>query len=387
MTDSGSRGRRRSSIRVRTAASFGGLFVVLAAGVLVFVNVVSQWAIVGRLPRVTPQVRGDGIEPDPATGIVPEAGDGAVVRLVADQQWLWSAVGIGIAGLVAAGVGWMVSRRMLRPVDAITRTAIRISATTLHERIALTGPDDELRRLADAVDDLLARLEASFDQQRQFIAHAAHELRTPLAVERAALQIGLHDTAAPHEIAATRERLLTANRRTEQLVERLLALAEADRGLDGEPQLIDLARIADEVLAEHARPARDRGVRLVLVGRGWPPDLTGDPVLVRRLLVNLVDNAVEYNAPGGWTRISGDARGFTVENTGLLVDPADAPALAEPFRRVAGREDGRHRGLGLSIVDAVVRAHGWRATLRARPTGGLLVRVDVSSVQPGTNPS
>nr|WP_254699448.1 HAMP domain-containing sensor histidine kinase [Curtobacterium flaccumfaciens] len=309
----------------------------------------------------------------------------AVIRLVAVQQWQWSAIGIAGAGLAAGGIGWLVSRRVLRPIDRITATTNRISASNLHERIALDGPDDELRRLSRTVDDLLARLETAFESQRRFVAQASHELRTPLAVQRAAVQIGLHDDADPADVRAVRAELLEQNRRTERLVESLLVLAEADRGLAGATRAVDIDEVTVEVVAGAARDAAEAGVTLTHECRTGPPGLVvpGEPTLLRQLLGNLVGNAVEYNEPGGAVLVTTEPDGFVVENGGPVVAADEAELLVEPFRR-GGTDDarGQHSGLGLSIVAAIVHAHGWRLSIAARPTGGLFVRVRVSSVQP-----
>lgn len=363
--------KRSWSIRVRTALAFAIAAMALAAAVVVFTNLMTIAGVGGAFgtPSLTPA---DG-----------SAADGSVVRVVAVLQWQWSAVGIVGAGIVAGGVGWLVSRRMLRPIDRITATTKRISASNLHERIALTGPDDELRRLSRTVDELLDRLESAFESQRRFVAQASHELRTPIAVQRAALQIGLDDDADPDDVRAVRDELLEQNRRTEHLVESLLLLAEADRGLGGQVADVALATIADEVTTALAGPGHEAGVTVTHEGRAAPPGpvVRGEPTLVRQVLVNLVGNAVEYNEPGGFVRVTTDDGGFTVENSGPVV-PADvAPLLVEPFRRCADTAtSGRHSGLGLSIVASIVLAHGWTVTIAARADGGLRVRVDVSSV-------
>jgi len=373
---------RTWSIRTRTALVFALTAMALAAGVVVFSNLMSQAGIsdaysttVQGNPAAPAQPGGTSADPESPQSV-------SVVRLVAVQQWQWSAVGIAGAGVLAGGLGWFVSRRMLRPIDRITATANRITASNLHERIALDGPDDELRRLSGTVDDLLDRLETAFESQRRFVAQASHELRTPLAVQRAAMQIGLHDGAGTDDVRAIRDELLEQNRRTEHLVESLLVLAEADRGLAGDEQEIDLAELADEVVAGAAGSAHGAGVTLVHEGRAAPPDrpsvLRGEPTLVRQLLVNLVGNAVEYNEPGGFVRVTTRGDGFVVENSGPVVPAEVAPLLVEPFRRCPSSSGGQHSGLGLSIVASIVQAHGWRLDVSARAGGGL--RVDVSSV-------
>jgi signal transduction histidine kinase len=294
-------------------------------------------------------------------------------------------------------------------VDRITATTRRLSASTLHERIALEGPDDELRRLARTIDDLLDRLETAFASQRRFVAQASHELRTPLAVQRAALQIGLPDDAGPDDVARTRNELLEQNRRTEHLVESLLVLAEAERGLDGRTEEVDLAALVEEVVDEYTAAARTAGVSLTHRTEAGPPvRVHCEPVLLRQALRNLVDNAVEYTVPGGLALVRVDAGGVLVENDGPELEADVVARLTEPFRRAAAtssprssvaRSSGaspcadspcadairaasgrRHSGLGLSIVAAVVRAHGWTLAVDARDGGGLAVRIGVSSV-------
>ncbi|MBT2502653.1 HAMP domain-containing sensor histidine kinase [Curtobacterium sp. ISL-83] len=389
------------SIRARTAVAFAAASMASTTAVLVFVNVAAQASIArefgaepGRL--ATSGWAGSGatsgvLTPDPTA--TPTAGSTvSLVAQVSVLQWQWSAVGVAAAGLLAGVVGWVVSRRMLRPIDRITRTTNRISASNLHERIGTDGPDDELHRLAATIDALLGRLETAFRSQRRFVAQASHELRTPLAVQRAAIQIGLPDDARPEEIRAAREQLLEHNRRTEHLVECLLVLAEAERGLDARRVPLDLPSLGDEVAASFADAARLAGVTIACRAHTAPPGrtVTGEPTLVRQLLLNLVDNAVEYNEPGGFVQVTVDERGFLVENSGQVV-PADVAAtLTEPFLRhvgdgVRGSATRRHSGLGLSIVAAVARAHGWRLSVGPRTTGGLRVRVDVSPVQPTSN--
>ncbi len=361
--------------------------MALASGVVVFSNLMSQAGLGSELAMaVQTSEAAAGDVSAPATGPGRAGGERAsvaVVRAVATQQWQWSAIGVAGAGAVAGGVGWLLSRRMLRPIDRITATANRITASNLHERIDLGGPDDELRRLSRTIDDLLDRLQTAFESQRRFVAQASHELRTPLAVQRAAVQIGLHDGADPDDVRTTRDELLEQNRRTEHLVESLLVLAEADRGFVGDGSAVDLAALADDVLAGAAGTAHEAGVQLVHEGGVVPPDrlLLGEPTLVRQLLVNLVGNAVEYNEPGGFVRVRTRADGFVVENSGPVVPPEEAPMLVEPFRRCAPVPSGtRHSGLGLSIVASIVQAHGWQLEVVARSGGGL--RVGVSSVQP-----
>ncbi|OIH95787.1 MULTISPECIES: HAMP domain-containing sensor histidine kinase [unclassified Curtobacterium] len=380
---------RTLTIRVRTALAFAVASMVLTTAVLVFVNLASQQSFARTLP-VLGRDGGPATRIPSAVPITPEriGASQTTLRVVTEAnalQWQWSAVGIVVAGMLAGGVGWFVSRRMLRPIDRITATATRITASNLHERIALVGPDDELRRLSRTIDDLLDRLETAFESQRRFVAQASHELRTPLAVQRAAVQIGLHDDVGGDDVRAVRDELLEQNRRTEHLVESLLVLAEADRGLDGTTQVVHVDDVTAEVVAGAAGNAADAGVALTHETRTGPPGLVVDaePTLLRQLLGNLVGNAVEYNEPGGFVRVTTSSDGIVVENSGPAVPVDEAPRLVEPFRRCSSaRSAGRHSGLGLSIVASVVQAHGWSLSVDARAAGGLVVRVGVSPVQP-----
>nr|WP_289845966.1 HAMP domain-containing sensor histidine kinase [Curtobacterium sp. WW7] len=389
--------------------------MALTAAAIVFVTLGSQHAITelvvgdgdGRVavtpaagPATEPSAAPDRRSADaPDVGGTSEVGRVAVVSAVAALQWQWSALGIAVAGVVAGGTGWLLSRRMLAPLDRIAATAERISASTLHERIALAGPDDELRRLSRTIDGLLDRLDTAFASQRRFVAQASHELRTPLAVQRATIQIGLQDDADGRDLAAARAELLEQNRRTEHLVESLLVLAEAERGLDGRTSDVDLRALVDEAVAGTASTAHGAGVRVRSSTGADPVRLRCEPVLTRQLLRNLLDNAIEYNVPGGvvGVAVEGDAGGCVVrvDNTGPELDAAVVATLTQPFRRAVAADAGpggpgspggprpsgrRHSGLGLSIVEAVAQAHGWQVTLAPRAGGGLVVAVRVPPV-------
>ena len=296
-------------------------------------------------------------------------------RLLA-VSWL----GLALTTLGSALIGWFAAGRVLRPVRAITETARTISAGNLHQRLALSGPDDEFKRLGETLDDLLARLQASFEAQRRFVANASHELRTPLTVERTMLQVALaNPDATVQTLRATCEELLTTGAEQERLLEGLLTLASSERGLE-QREALDLADLAGTALDAHHADIERLGLT---IDRTLDPAPTvGDPVLVRRLIANLIDNAMDHNVTGGevqvHTGIENGASILTVVNGGEPIPAGETDRLLEPFQRLdSGRAaDARgHHGLGLSIVRAIADAHNAVLTVRARPAGGLAVTV------------
>jgi signal transduction histidine kinase len=285
--------------------------------------------------------------------------------------------------LAAVGAGWLLSGRVLRPLSTITATAQRISASSLHERLALEGPDDELKELGDTLDALLSRLEDSFDAQRRFAANASHELRTPLTRERTLLQVTLSDPASTLDTwhAVSRE-LLASNAEQERLIEGMLTLASSEAGLS-QREPLDLAAIASAALAD-PRPGIGR-LGLSVRGEIQPAALEGDPLLIQQLVTNLIDNAVRHNIPGGDVLVSTGTSGgravLSVTNTGPVIPPAEVDRLLQPFQRLGprrARRDNGH-GLGLSIVRAISAAHGAAITPQPRPGGGLAVDVTFPS--------
>jgi signal transduction histidine kinase len=294
----------------------------------------------------------------------------------------YSLLALAAMALLSAGLGWLIAGRVLRPVHAITAAAQRASKENLNERIALEGPDDELKRLADTFDAMLARLDGAFAAQRDFVANASHELRTPLTLVRTAIDVTL---AKPDRTAAQLETMAVEVRsavdRSEALIDGLLTLARSEHAATArEP--VDLAVIAEdalEVAAGHTAKQSDVAIEATL---GDAPAL-GDRVLLERLATNLIDNAIAYNVPGGWVRVSTGLRDCTafleVANSGPPIAPEDVAALFEPFRRLDGRAaTGKGIGLGLSIVRAVAAAHDAHLDVRARPDGGLALEVELA---------
>ena len=318
-------------------------------------------------------------------------------KLLADAQFhinydkreilIICAIALAAIAVAAAAIGWIIAGRVLRPLSTITAAARRIAASSLHERLGLHGPDDELKELADTLDDLFARLEASFDAQRRFAANASHELRTPLTRERTLLQVTLADpgsTAGTWQ--AVSRQLLASNAEQERLIESLLTLASSEAGA-GEHEPLDLAAITSAALAV-PRPGIGRlGLNVHTDLR--PAILEGDPLLIQQLVANLIDNAVRHNVPGGDIQVTTGTTGggavLSVTNSGQLIPPTEVDRLFQPFERLGprpARRDGHGHGLGLSIVRAIAAAHGATIGARALPGGGLAVDVTFSPHPP-----
>jgi signal transduction histidine kinase len=286
---------------------------------------------------------------------------------------------LAITTVGAALLGWFAAGRVLRPLRKITSTARTISEANLHERLALKGPNDEFKQLGDTLDELLGRLESSFEAQRRFVANASHELRTPLTLERTLLQVALADPDGNEAtLRATCQELLVSQAEHERLLEGLLTLASSERGIEHrEP--VDLSTLAGHVLA-HLPPGAER-LGLSIEASLNPAETNGDPALIRRLIANLIDNAVDYNIAGGRIAIrTGSHAGYAelaVANTGPVIPSTETERLFEPFQRLTpGRThtDGHH-GLGLSIVRAIATAHDATIAASAEAEGGLAVTV------------
>jgi signal transduction histidine kinase len=288
---------------------------------------------------------------------------------------LLALVGVGVIALV---LGYFVADRALGPLQKVTSAARRLSESTLHERIALKGPKDEIKELADTFDAMLERLSQAFDSQRRFVGNASHELRTPLAINRTLLEVALTDPEASDDLKAVGRTLLANNARHERLIEGLLLLARSERELTTHTP-VDLVEVATTVL-ETAGKGRDPSTV------GIHPELTpgptvGDPVLLEHLVSNLVENAIKHNVDGGevWIR-TGVLDGFAavqLENTGPAIPAYEMDRLFEPFRRLNTDriESAKGAGLGLSIVRSVVRAHRGSVYATPRQGGGLIITV------------
>ncbi|MFI5955527.1 sensor histidine kinase [Cryptosporangium sp. NPDC051539] len=367
---------------------YGGLF--LLSGVLLLG--VTYALVAQQLPRTTEGTAlqtGGGPASDPE-GLVREVrGDAAHDALTA--LLTQGGIALVVVAVAATAFGWLIAGRMLQPLQQVTETARRIADAPaanrgLHERIALSGPDDEIKELADTFDVMLERLDHSFDSERRFIANASHELRTPLTLNRALLEVTLHRRAPSPEVRALAETLLAINGRHERLIDGLLLLARSDRELE-ERYPVDLADIADHVLG-----AVSAGSVTVLAKLEEAPT-AGNPVLLERLVQNLVENGLRYNLEEGGRlevltgRFGGGVR-LEVRNTGPVVPRYEIPGLFQPFRRlsserVAGTPG---TGLGLSIVQAIAHAHDGSISSAPGAAGGLTITVSFPADPPETSP-
>ncbi len=371
------RRRRGPGLRVRLTLLATGLVAAVSA-LLLWLG----WMLVGEvaaslptLPPGTP-VLVDGVAV-PAGEIAAALGHSARAEVLQVGS-----VAFALVVLAVAVVSWVLTGHVLQPVHDVTATARRLSAESLDARIDLEGPRDEVAELADTFDEMLDRLQAAFDAQRRFVANASHELRTPLAVLRTEIDVTLADPDADvDELRRMAGVLRDATKRAEGLVDGLLLLARTEaaerRASDGdEPVDLDLAAhgALDAVRAE----VEGRRLRVEVHPAAEGAVVVGDAALLERVVGNLVENAVRHNVDGGWITVGTDRAGdrvdLVVASSGPVLDPARVPDLFEPFRRGADRV-GPGSGLGLSIVRAVVRAHG--GTVSAEPVegGGLSVRV------------
>ena len=298
-----------------------------------------------------------------------------------------SGLALAIMAIASIGLGWLMAGRALRPVRTMSSRARGISERNLHERLALEGPDDELKELGDTFDGLLGRLEAAFESERRFVANASHELRTPITLERALVEVALSDpNPSVESLHETCRRVLTASEQQERLIEALLTLARSQRGLESRAP-VDLR----EVTAEVVRAVPSNGIEIST--ELGDASTTGDPAMVERLVANLIQNAVRYNEPDGWvtawTGVRDGEPTLEVINAGPVVKPEQVDELVKPFSRldgtgsVAARNADARRGLGLglSIVQAIVDAHGACLTTDPRAEGGLKVAVRFPRVQ------
>ncbi|WP_405490078.1 sensor histidine kinase [Streptomyces sp. NBC_00096] len=421
------------SERTRLTVLYGSLLLLAGGGLIALINILLRNGLYTRISGavMTTRVLGDGTSATVAPGDPVRVPAQVIPGITPTREQLdaWKAtrdltsrveqatlhellvvslVALAVFAILSIWLAWWMAGRVLRPVAVITETARRLSVANLHERIGLKAPPGELKRLADTFDSMLDRMEVMVGAQRRFAANAAHELRTPLAVQRAAAEIGLAGEPTPQKVARIRAKLIDVADSSRHLVESLLLLAVSEEGLEvAEP--VDLAELAAAELAGAGLTGAGlTGPGLTgpgLTGPGGtvhqdlsvvrdlaPLTVTGDRTLLGHLVRNLLANAVRHNRAGGRLEVATSADGvLTVTNTGPVIAPEDVPRLLEPFRRRAERQHtaGEGAGLGLSIVASIARAHGAELTARANPGpgGGLMVRVRFpAGAPPGETP-
>jgi signal transduction histidine kinase len=362
--------RLRGTIRVRLAVLFFAVFLASGAVLLAVTVAVWQSRTGGVVATAVPVPAGQ----NPATGITQHDSD-------RHQLLIASAIALPIMALVSLAVGWLVAGRFLRPLRTITAATTGISSTNLHERLNLTGPDDELKELADTFDQLLDRLERSFAFERQFVANASHELRTPLAGMRTSLDVAMAKPGpVPAHIGTLADRLRRELDQVDQLLESFLTLAHSQHGAPADPSTVSLAELAQ--LAIEQRADAISATRLEVEQRLGPDAwVAGSETLLSRMVANVIDNSIGHNHTGGWVRVTttvADNRAhLVVENGGPALDPDQVKQLAQPFRRIGAERTGSDNGsgLGLAIVASIVEVHDGTLNLEALPDGGLRVAI------------
>ncbi|MEK9518509.1 ATP-binding protein [Streptomyces venezuelae] len=392
--------------RARLTALYGGLLLLAGAlltGVVYFLVKEGLYSSIslavtgtvparrlGELPSPDPSALASAVPASPVTAspapsaattlpsevlAITRSVSGAAESAALERLLTVSLIVLLVYAVLSVLLAWWMAGRVLRPVAVITETARRLSGENLHERIALDGPPGELKRLADTFDGMLGRMEGLVSAQQRFAANAAHELRTPVAVQRAAAEIGLAGDPSPERVARIRTKLIEVADDSERIIEGLLLLAASDQGLrERRPVAVhEVARRAAEAMGTEAAERR-----VTVSVRARPLTVDGDAVLLDRLVHNLVANGVRHNVPGGRVEVHTGPGGIEVTNTGPEIPGETVPLLFEPFRRLTERTHapGEGAGLGLSIVASIARAHDARTEAHPNPEGGgLTVRV------------
>jgi signal transduction histidine kinase len=382
-------------ISIRLTALYGLVFLVTGAALLTIGYLLVRSNLRAHHAFRSSALRELGIAPPlrPDFGF-PFDSTGARFARAVQQQLVGDALhrllieyvlALGVMTMIAVGTGWLLADRALRPLRHITATARRVSGENLGERIALEGPADELKELADTFDGMLARLDGAFASQRHFVANASHELRTPLAIIRTEVDVALADPqASAPELREMGEAVRDTVDRCERLISSLLLLARSEASL-GPEEPVDLASLAGDCITDLRARARERGVEVT--DDLQPAWTQGEPGLLERMIANLLDNGIRHNEPGGHLEVSTRVRDGRVElrvaNGGPRIDPGEAQRLTEPFRRLDRSVQGF--GLGLPIVSSVATAHDGSASVSAPASGGLEVRVSLPALPIATD--
>jgi signal transduction histidine kinase len=384
----------RWTVRLRLTLLYGGLFLASGAALLTITYLLVRNST-GTVVKTPAHVPGAFTKTIPAASSVaghPPAGLDLAAKQRAHaeelrQLLIQSGVALAIMTVASIALGWVVAGRVLRPLRTMTTTTRRISEHNLSERLALEGPDDELKELADTIDGLLARLDAAFQAHRMFVANASHELRTPLAMMRTTLDVAAGKPGPPSpQVTALSAKLREGLDRGDRLVESFLSLARAQHGLFQDATVVSIAQIVDDAIKAHEDliAAYEIDVRRT----GEDTGIEGSGTLLTRMVENVVDNAVRHNQRGGWIRIDTQLEGehaqITVESAGPRLRQSEVQELTQPFRRLGDQrthsDDGF--GLGLAIVAAIAEAHSGKLELHALEDGGLGVLIQLPGATP-----
>jgi signal transduction histidine kinase len=384
---------RRSSLRVQLTAGYAACLLVagaalLGAGHYVVGRAVGDYQadVSRRFARaIEPQLRRDfpGERPIPPPEMEVEGGSWAALQRRARREAREAQqsrfvrtflVVYGSAGLVSVVFAWLVAGGVVRRLKRIAEVSRTAAANGPSPRVALAGPSDEIKAVADGLDALLASMEAEAADRRSFVDNASHELRNPLAVMRATLDAALGEARPTREDLRALDAEVT---RGERLVSGLLALARSEHA-DVAHDLVDFGTLVQCVVCDYESAAAARGIGLESVVLGVV--LNGDPVLLERMVTNLLDNALKFNRPEGWVRVESRAEGghaeLTVSNSGPVIPASAVERLFEPFQRHAASAAGvEGAGLGLAIVKRVAEAHRGGASAAPGPEGGLCISV------------
>jgi signal transduction histidine kinase len=390
-------GLARRTVRLRLTALYGVLFFVSGAVLLAIAGgfAINRSAMSVSAVQVTPSPRSASAQLANAREEIRQLQQTLVAQQGFSQSrfsrdlLIASVIALGFMTIGSVIMGWILAGRALRPVRQMTTATQQISAHNLNARLAVSGPEDELKELGDTIDGLLGRLEAAFAAQRRFVANASHELRTPLTTMRASLDVAVaKPEGAPPQTIALAARLRAELDRIDALLEAFLVLARAQHETLPGHAVLPFDYMVSAALADQRAAI---GIRNLTVHNDTGPGgawVRGSQALLSRMVENLIDNAVCHNEDGGWIHITAQTEAgralLVVENGGHVIDQRQVDELSQPFRRLGADRIGTDKGsgLGLSIVAAIAEAHGGKLDLRARPGGGLRACVDLLAVAP-----
>jgi signal transduction histidine kinase len=374
---------QRSTVRWRLALLYSALFILSSALLLAITYWLFANFALSYVPK--PTVGPQGQPPDPSTVALTVAL--ARQRSIGLHRLLLeSGIALAVMTVVSGVLGWVMAGRVLAPLRRITATTERISETNLHERLALSGPRDELRLLADTIDRVLARLEAAFDAQRQFVANASHELRTPLAMMRTTLDVAVAKPAGvPAQTRELDAELRTDLDQADRLLESFLTLARAQHIPPDERGCVSLESLVADAL--NARADRIADKQLTVEAHLTVAHVMGSETLLARMIENVIENAVHHVEPRGSIELTlapseRQRVNVIIDSSGPVFVQEAVAQLTQPFKRLGADRTGSQvgHGIGLSIAAAVAAAHDGSLELHARAEGGLRVQLTLPAL-------